>query len=71
MFSTSTECERNEAIHKVQFLERTLEEEHAERKAEHETAERKAERAAKRTQREAKHKAYEQYIMENYGYQPH
>jgi hypothetical protein len=49
VFSTSTKRERDEAIRKVQFLERTLEEEHAERKAERETVERKAERAAKRT----------------------
>ena len=70
MFSTSTKRERDEAIRKVQFLERTLEEEHAERKAEREIVERKTELAAKRTQREAKHKAYEQYIMENYGNQP-
>ena len=48
MFSTSIECEKDEAICKVQFLERTLEEEHAERKAEREAAERKAERVAKR-----------------------
>ena len=61
MFSTSTEHERDEAIRKVQFLERTLEEERVERKAEY---------AGKRDQREAKHKAYEQYIMENYCNQP-
>ena len=61
MFSTSTEHERDEAIRKVQFLERTLEEERAERKAEY---------VAKWDQREAKHKAYKQYIMENYCNQP-
>uniref|UniRef100_A0A2N9IHP4 Myb-like domain-containing protein n=1 Tax=Fagus sylvatica TaxID=28930 RepID=A0A2N9IHP4_FAGSY len=78
-FSTSIERERDEAIRKVQLLERTLEEERAERKAEREAAERKAERetaerkahrGAKRAQREAKHKAHEQYIVENYGNQP-
>ena len=47
MFSTSIECEKDDAICKVQFLERTLEEERAERKAEREAAERKAERATK------------------------
>jgi hypothetical protein len=70
VFSTSTEHKRDEAIRKVQFLERTLEEECAKRKEEGKAAERKAERAAKRDQREAKHKAYEQYIMENYCNQP-
>ena len=47
MFSTSIEHERDEAIRKVLFLERTLEEECAERKTEREVAERKAERATK------------------------
>jgi hypothetical protein len=47
VFSTSTERERDEAIRKVQFLERTLKEERAERNAEREAAERKAEHAAK------------------------
>jgi hypothetical protein len=47
VFSTSTEHERDEAIRKVQFLERTLEEECAKRKTEREAAKRKAERAAK------------------------
>ena len=47
MFSTPTECEKDEAIRKVQFLERILEEERAKRKAEREAAERKAEHAAK------------------------
>uniref|UniRef100_A0A2N9EW95 Myb-like domain-containing protein n=1 Tax=Fagus sylvatica TaxID=28930 RepID=A0A2N9EW95_FAGSY len=46
-FSTSIERERDEAIRKVQLLERTLEEERAERKAEREAVKRKAERAAK------------------------
>jgi hypothetical protein len=62
VFSISIECEKDEAIRKVQFLEMTLEEEHAEREAKREATERKAQRAAKR--------AYEQYIMENYGNQP-
>jgi hypothetical protein len=47
VFSTSSECEKNEAICKVQFLERTLEEERAKRKAECEAAKRKEERGVK------------------------